>query len=556
MIMSLLSLVPLIFFYLQASAIAGMSDVANANDGYIKETLSLSLSNIKILIPFVIGVFVWVVNTAISAYAISKGKIRFLYGFASSILGGLGIHFVISLIYLIDFKKAKPNRIVVASIASISSVALVVAPLAIIVPKKTFESPVIGKQIKVSFNKSNPNLIEIFSDGLDLHSNAEVILDNPNLKDFYNFENYSTAGAPTHLSKTMLNSGFENYNPFKVLHDYNIQSNEEYSDKVYGELFLETGISHMHNLESSFSSRNLINPLNYADSSAYGMGVSSNPAAIVKRDPSLNITNWSGARDANAGSWGISDKAPDSASYEWLSKNIIGDQQTDKGARIYIGDLLTHRSFSNSSTNTYSTFNFSRNDQVNNWVENISNVINSLRNIKNSANHPSNEADDAYDNSMIIIYGDHASHDFIPTAGATDEDNKVRKAESALLIKYPGANANTNNRIVRDRAVWGPQLNEIIEDGIKNHRSNPLEFFNDHKFDLDIERPMFLMADKYAFVKWSNEKQLADGSVVRELEINHSHPTIEGMDSNGIVHYQYSDEAAIQKQLLDLKGVK
>lgn len=555
LVMSILSLIPLAFFYIQASKISGMSDVASANDGYIKETLSLSLSNIRILIPFIIGVFVWTTNSAISAYAINKGRIRFLYGFTSSILGGLGIHFIVSLIYLIRVKNIKINKLILSSTVTFSSLVLIVAPFAIIVPKKTFEEPIIGKKINVSFNKAKPNLIEIFSDGLDLHSNADVILEDQNLKDFYNFENYSTAGAPTHLSKTMINAGFEDYNPFRVLHDFNYQSNREYAEKVYGELFLETGILHMHKFEDEFSSRNLINPLNYSDSPAYGMGVSSNPPAIAKRDPLLNITNWSGARDSNAGSWGISDKAPDSASYEWLSKNLVADHRVDKGARVYIGDLLTHRSFSSSSKNTYSTFNFSRNDQVKNWVQNISMVINSLKSIKNDQNHSVSEADNAYDNSMIVIYGDHASHDFIPTAGATEEDNKVRKAESALLIKYPNSNANPSNRVVRDRAIWSPQLNEIIEDGIMNHRNDPLEYFKDHRFDLDVERPMFLMADEYAFVKWSDEKQTESG-VVRELTLNHNHPHTEGMDSNGIVHYQYSNEAAIRKQILDLEGVK
>lgn len=75
-----------------------------------------------------------------------------------------------------------------------------------------------------------------------------------------------------------------------------------------------------------------------------------------------------------------------------------------------------------------------------------------------------------YDNSMIVIFGDHSSHSNIPPSNEADAGAKTLKNQSALLIKYPNTNLVEDSPTVMDEsAIYGPFLFKIIQHYFRNN---------------------------------------------------------------------------------------
>lgn len=552
LILSLISLVPCYFFYVNAKQLNDLQDVTNANDALINDTLSRGLSNIHILFPFLIGITVWVINAIISGIAVAKKWVRPSYGFITVFLGGLGIHLVASLIYLIPLrkkdKKSKASKRIWLTTGATLGVTATVVPCAIMIGPKNYESPVIGQPIQMSFSKDNPNLIEVFTDGFDLHDESPLFLNNPEYKEFTYIKHFMTSGHPTHHSMPMVYGSFENNNPFALLDKYKTDATK-YADFVYKDGFLSSAVEHFAN--TSFSSNSIVNPIALSDSIMYGTNVSGVPEAIKKAVPGINITNWSGARDANVSPWGITTKSPDSNSYEWLKNNMVASNQT-KGARVLIQDLITHRPFMNADGDRFSILNFSLSTQKQLLNDKLTELIEALKNIKNP-NPTTGEAANAYENSMIVVFGDHASHDFIPVGGTADE-NDARKVESALFIKYPGDVADVTHpervKTISDRYVWSPQINRIINKYFapSSDKTNPWDYINkDSVFD-NVERPIFGSPTEYKFGIWKTETD-ANGKQVDKV--------VPALDANNQVKRVIwsQDPVEQQKQLAELQKV-
>lgn len=386
LILSLISLVPCYFFYVNAKQLSDLQDITHANDALIEDTLSKGLNNIHILIPFLIGITVWVINAFISGLAVAKKWVRPTYGYITVFLGGLGIHLIASLIYLIPLrkkdKKSKVSKRIWLTTGATLGVTAAVVPCAMMIGPKSFNDASIGKPIQMSFNKDNPNLIEVFTDGFDLHNadNAKMFTENPEYKDFTYINHFMSAGHPTHLSMPMVYGSFEKNNPFALLKEYNTDFNG-YMDKVYSEGYIQSGVEHFANSDSSFSSNNLINPINFSDRISYGSDVAGVPEALKKAIPGLQVTNWSGVRDANVGSWGITTKSPDSNSYDWLKDNMVASSQT-KGARVLIQDLFTHRPFMNDANDRLTLFNFSLTEQQKLLNTKLTELVDALKMLK------------------------------------------------------------------------------------------------------------------------------------------------------------------------------
>lgn len=494
LIFSFLSLIPISFFIYNLESLIKIADVRVVNEHMIKATLSKNISDFTILFPFIFGIISWMGSATLSAVFLTKKKISSSYGLTSLIMGGLGIHLIILLILFvkeISNKKIKLN--VNKKILSISligtTMSLTVIPYVFIMAKGSADDPVEGEKIKISLDQNNPNLLEIFSDGFDWSMQQDAMEKDSDFKDFNFFNKFMTAGTNTHKSLPVLWGGFKDYNLFSLMDSSNTDSNE-IQKKIYGHYFMEAGVNHLHKDEKYFNQRTIANPTQMSDKPDYGTVNSGTPKAIKQLDPSLNLTNWSGARDANAGKWGISNSSPDKNSYDWIQNNIeINNDTNSKGARILTSDLITHRSFLLNSKNEFSLSNFSMEDQLKNLRTNFKNLINKLKSI-------SKNGISAYDNTMIVIYGDHSNHE--------KEGETLRHSESLLMIKYPNLTHQSLN-IMNNTFIHSSQLNGIINDYFENRKANPLDYFNDQKFT-NKERPVFIADDAYVLAKWDKDQ--------------------------------------------------
>lgn len=497
--LSLLSLLPIVFWIWNMEDLAKIADVKVVNEKLIKDTLSKNIDKFSIWFPFMIGLIVWIANSVLSALWLHKKQINAFYAYTSLILGGLGLH-VFILVFLTFKKDAKKEKkensksskvIAVAGISSLS--ALVVVPFVAVEVTKHPDSPSYADPIEVSLDENNPNLFEIFSDGFDRGMQREGIESDQNFKDFNFFNRFMTAGTNTHKSLPVLWGG-RDYNYFNIMNEHNLNPSNAQSE-VYGKYFLEAGIKHVYS--GDFDQRTLGNTQNFSDNPGYFAVYSGTAHSVKEMHPDLNINNWSGARDSVYGKWGISNASADKACYEWMGNNIKISSNS-KGARILTDDLITHRSFQLDANGNYSLHNFSDEDQQKNLTNIVSNLITKLKSVKKVIN---GKEISAYDNSMIVIYGDHSTHGLATNEGLKMNDD-VRHAESLLMIKYPNKSYNKLN-VVNDRYVYASELNGIISHYFNNRNEEPMDYFKNSKFD-NKPRPVFFEDDRYVMVEWKD----------------------------------------------------
>ena len=358
LITSLLSIIPFVVLMLRMNDLSRVGDLDNINEQLINKVLSRTISSPNFLYPFILGLIVWIFSAITSTWSIINKKINNLYGYASLIMGGLGIHLILLIIYFVKdkhFRETKFNFrnkfLEITAFVSLPITLLIVFVTSMIASfQKTFDSPVVGAKIMYSLDKNNPNLIEIFTDGFD-QWNLSDIQDQKLFKKFTWYKKFLTSGFQTHASVPSIYGGLKS-NPFTILDKHGIRE-EEKGDvtnsllwkMVYGNEFLEEGIKHLEVVKDKFSQINIVNPNTFSDNYLYGAVTSGVPSAIKKRAPRINVTNWSGARDNIVGKFGVMSKTPDNISYDFLTKHYGISTQSTKGARVYISDLITHKPF-------------------------------------------------------------------------------------------------------------------------------------------------------------------------------------------------------------------
>lgn len=510
--LSLLSLIPFGFFFNYAKELNELQNNSDLLPGQAAKVLSRTIALPELYVPFIFGVIFWVTNGGLSAYGLAHKQIKTPFAFLALILGGLGIHIIAVLFKMIPWKGFifKRLKIVASSTLIALNSTVVLAPFMIAMSMNSPEAPFVAPKMKFSLNKDNPNLIEIFTDGFDLkHFDSSDYVNDDNFKEFTWFKNFSTPGHPTHLSLSMILNDFKETNPFKEMYANSANPNR-YLDYQYGKAILENGVKHFDYLKNDFNARTLINPVGFSNSEKYGYSLSSTPEAILKKDPTLKVTNWVGARDDNAGSFGFENFPPDVQSYRWFTKNSIISQQGEKGARVYISDMITHRPFMVNDKQEFTVWDIKRDDVAKTLHKSITDVITTLKNLKDSSGFS------AYDNSLIMVYGDHASHDF--TDFQVDSGDS-RPTESSFIVKYPQQSSDTQNKmqIIEDKFIWAPQINGMIQDyfgsspvtrndskwfdNYFNHNQKPNKFAN-------VPRPVFSVPTTYELSSW---KQNSNG---------------------------------------------
>lgn len=516
-VLSLLSLIPLAFFYKYASELNELQQIVKLTPGQAAKVLQRTLALPELYIPFIFGLFFWIANATLTSFALARGHIHPLYAIPTLALGGLGTHFAIAIILSLPWNKIIEklskfmNWINVANFLAVVGVgaAVLAIPFYQAMSYPAFEVPFIGKKMKFSLDKDHPNLVEVFTDGFDIqHYDPKEYTEDDNFKEFTWFKHFATPGYPTHLSVPMIFGDFEKWNPFEIMYDTK-ETPDDYQSHIYADGILKSGVEHINYAQNEFSSRTLINPVGFSDSSFYGPSVSSVPKAILKEDPTLNVTNWVGARDANNGSFGVGDYPPDIQGYHWLQNNLLPASQGEKGARVYISDMITHRPFVVDDNQHFTLWDIKREDTAKSLHDALSDTINALKNIKD------NSGFSAYDNSLIVVWGDHASHDYMDYQLG---ESASRASESSMIIKFPEQASDTKTQkfmnVIDDKFIWGPQINSIISEyfSASATQKNDSQYFNNYfnhntkpqKFD-NVSRPTF---GNPAWYEWSSWKQI------------------------------------------------
>lgn len=534
---SVLSIIPIIVLVHNALDLIKAGDVGYVNEAFIKSVLSRTILYWSNLLSLVLGVVVWVTNSAISAWGIHNKRIRPLFAYTSLAFGGVMLHFFVLLGYYFKSKsKREANKRIKTTVLTTSLLvfaAIPVATFSFALGKKSFDAPVVGKDIEISFESDKPNMVEIFTDGFDKRF-SDAIQNDSNFDDFYIFDKFQAEGIKTHFTVPTLYDGFSRNNPFSVALNRGITP-DKYIDWVYGGHWLESGMEHIKDSNYPyFGQRSIVNPVTLSANRAYGATTSGTPKEIKEIDPEVNVTNWAGARDDNYGSWGISNISPDRNSYKWLGNHLTEAKPGSKGARVYMADMLTHRPFLNNADGNFSSVDISFDDNKNVLFKSLGELISSLKNMKNPklASNPNEKIKTAYDNTMFVVYGDHASHEMLfdeldENGKFSELESNVRKTESLMIIKYPQITKPTN-RVISDRYLYSGQLNSIISDYFTNHidKLDAIDYFKNQKFE-NVPRPTFIQTNHYVMSNWQGDKLVvskdANGNKLSPVYINLEH---------------------------------
>ncbi len=447
----------------------GVMDFGNMPADKVEKIMGKSIHSAIFLYPTIILVTSVVINGGLGAYMLAM-KVKGLekaFAITSMIFGGFAIPIILFFISLFTKKKTKQTKIRKWPLYTAFGIATV-SPLAMMAfgfSAKGLDSPTDLKSVKLSLDVNKPNLIEIFTDGFDnklVNEQFKDMQSAPNIfetqwdtfNQFYGIEKFITAGGLTNDSFPSLVGGDDatNFNfeeqrlidaPDKTLLNY-----------VYSERFVNLTVDHMNQI--GLQNKYIINPIGLSDSTSYATQISGDVDYIKSVAPDFNVLNWGQAKRDNAGAFGISNKSPDSQIYNWLGDHM---ESSTEAAHIYLEDLFTHSPNMAKEDGTISW-----NSEFGNEGRKIRTSLNHLAQLFEDLKSVSNGTTNAFENSMIVIYGDHHDH----SSPDRDENGIIQENRSFAMIKYPVTNTPTKAAYtpVSDYAVWSPHIQKIIENGL------------------------------------------------------------------------------------------
>ncbi|TCG10601.1 hypothetical protein [Mycoplasma todarodis] len=461
---SLLTLIPagfLIVITLKQLRATGFNGITPQE---LEAILNKKITDWVILFPFIVGLIVWTTTATLTVHYVSKNRIGMGFGVLTLLLGGVGLHLIgWAVKEITDHFRSKKQKGVKfkhgVHFLLGSLVLMFFIPLTTTFYSKKVVAPVEGHSIAMSLDRKNPNIIEIFSDGLFRRAHVYPMSQSQDLKDFTIYNKYMTVSGSTYSTIPSIWGDFEKYNIYKIQQDN--PEEKDYVSLVQRKTFMETFMRHMTQETDPNgiyeNNTNIINPINITNKEGYTVNTSGSSREIMRRQPKWNVTNWSGARDSLG--FGISKYSPDAASYRWLNRNMHASKD-GQPARIFITDLITHPPMMNKADGSFTTGAEVRTDQWKLVRSNLINLTKALKKIKDPKTGIT-----AYDNTMIIMYGDHKDHRY-PVKNKTGLDNYAVEGESLLVMKYPFQQQQAAN--ISNRVVYSPQINAIMKDFIEN----------------------------------------------------------------------------------------
>lgn len=354
-------------------------------------------------------------------------------------------------------------KVVTPSIIVGSSIAFPIA----VFSSDNSDEPSIINNFRLSTKKGSENLIEIFTDGYDFF-NEEKLMPDPSYNDFKMFKYAYTAGHFTVVGKVTALGGLKDFNIYKLQ-----QRNPNYWDNTYGSIFHTsegTNVMNKHlNVDRSyFGQVSVLNGYDNFSEGTHYIKYYGDTNVVKSKFPGIDYVNWSGARDANTGNWGISNQHPDKAAFELVPKRI---KLVDEPGRIFLQTNIAHEPII--SDNQGNGTQKSSPEKIASANHNmIGHFLDSLKSVQDTNGRS------VYDNSMIVIWGDHAST-------LRSENTIDNMAHSNVVLKFPDQKQSKLD-IVTDKLFYMPQLNNLIDTYFTNKPSNPYDaIFSQPEFSLN-----------------------------------------------------------------------
>ncbi|MCK5867153.1 MAG: hypothetical protein KAG14_02015 [Mycoplasmataceae bacterium] len=255
-----------------------------------------------------------------------------------------------------------------------------------------------------------------------------------------------------------------------------------------------------------FNKTTVVNPITLSKAGGYSASATGD-AAELKKD-GINAVNWPTARESLVGNFGITKLAPDLIAYKWLrsDKSSIIDN-SKKGARVLMEDMITHRPYLVGEAGGSLEIHHDEKYANKSIVDNVSKTIEFLKKMKDSSGNS------VYDNSMIVVYGDHHSHSNHITNPDNPNDKNFGESRSMLFVKYPHTTTPKIN-IVENKVIYSGQINSIISDYFQKTTQQRIGFnyskslinssMNADRFSPDREIPS-IYRKKYFIYKYKPE---------------------------------------------------
>lgn len=372
-------------------------------------------------------------------------------------------------------KKFNLKKFSLISSVTLSASAATAVGIAAIATKDQSTPLKIG-EVLFSTEAGNENLVELFTDGYDFDYQKEVIESSPeiksDLKDFYMFDKFITNGAPTMNGRPSEFGGFQDFNKFEIRKRFPALS---LGEAVFNNgVFLDALKRHLDIHKNDFNSTNVFGVYD-----THSEDDSLTDAQYLKKGlPGVNVETWTGARDKNTSDFGITSYSPDSGMFKSLENSA--KITSGKGARVLVQDMTTHTPHITGPQGQLD-LDASRKDAANAVAHNVSSLVNKLKTLKD-------QNGDAYDNSFIIVWGDHSDHDKL----SNDFENQLNKSHSNLMIKFPHENKSSFT-YVSDKLISGPQINRIIKNELENH--DGFSFFSKNQASFEVTRKLYESID-------------------------------------------------------------
>lgn len=372
-------------------------------------------------------------------------------------------------------KKFNLKKFSLISSVTLSASAVIAIGIAAIATEDQ-STPLKIEEVLFSTKTGNENLVELFTDGYDFDYQKEVIESSPeiknDLKDFYMFDKFITNGAPTMNGRPSEFGGFQDFNKFEI--------RKRFPTSSLGEAVFERGVfldalkRHLDIHKTDFNSTNVFGVYD-----THSEDDSLTDAQYLERGlPGVNVESWTGSRDKNTSDFGITSYSPDSGMFKSLENSA--KITSGKGARVLAQDMTTHAPHITGPQGQLD-LNATRKDTARAVANNVSSLVNKLKALKD-------QNGDAYDNSFIIVWGDHSDHDKL----SSDFENQLNRSHSNLMIKFPHE-SKSSLTYVSDKLVSGPQINRIIKNELENH--DGFSFFSKNQSSFEVSRKLYESID-------------------------------------------------------------
>ena len=495
--MTTLSLVMLFFIYIMKGRVGDLAGAQSNTTSSVLQNISNGLFIKSNMIYFILIIFTLTSQAVVSYIHFTKAinKRHKVFAGLSIIGGGMGLHLLFLLLFIpIKTKKEYKKKNIFKGASIIGSI--VVLPLPLMFLAMDFKDNDVdpNETLHMSSDKSAVNLVEIYTDAFDKEFAEKMFADNKDYyKDFDMFNNFLTSGQGTDKSMITIHQGFNN-TPFHIRARNKNGSYPfgDYLNQVYTEETTKAYAKHMEVEDKEFQDIYTGGYTNFANTGEYAANATGNKAFVKKYNKKDRGMNWISAKRWETKGWGITSKAPDTLIKDATMANIEVNNNS-LGGHLYLQNLIVHGPLITTKDGKISYKTTSPQTSYLALNIYIKSVIDSLK------------KKGVYDNTMIMIYGDHASHQRESWTVEKLGKFQSKKTSSFLAIKYPGANLQKYKEH-KDKIVYAPYLNLIIKNYFHRRsvgastRLDALKFFNKTAFARNHKYPVFLSDTKMILV--------------------------------------------------------